>query len=179
VAYAIGLLAINQYLLQFGVSDFGVLRPRYIGTGLLVIGVVTLAVLAALVAVAAARSLWKGPLLGRLFGILMGSGLALFYIYLFQELFDITYEDAFLVTLPCIFGALGIYSLVRAARLSEALYGRLFAEQRVFAMATIMSLASILTLASGYIALLAVSRLILPTVPEQFGGTRPHLVQLV
>jgi hypothetical protein len=40
LAYAVGLVLVNAYLFSLGVADFDLLRPRYIASGLLLMGVV-------------------------------------------------------------------------------------------------------------------------------------------
>ncbi len=52
-AYAVGLLEVNAYLARYGVSDFDLLRPRYIAIGGL--GLVILAVSAGLPAISVPR----------------------------------------------------------------------------------------------------------------------------
>jgi len=37
VAYAIGLVAVNSYLYQLGVSEFDLFKPRFVTTGLLIL----------------------------------------------------------------------------------------------------------------------------------------------
>jgi hypothetical protein len=39
LAYAVGLVVVNAYLFSLGVADFDLLRPRYIATGLLLMGI--------------------------------------------------------------------------------------------------------------------------------------------
>ena len=50
--YAIGLLAVNTYLLPYGVSDFNLFRVRFILTGLLVVGTIVFSVTLPLLIVA-------------------------------------------------------------------------------------------------------------------------------
>jgi hypothetical protein len=43
LAYLTGLVVVNTYLVSFGVSEFNLLRPRFVATGLLLLAVVVLA----------------------------------------------------------------------------------------------------------------------------------------
>jgi hypothetical protein len=57
--YAVGLLAVNIYLLPYGVSDFNLFRARFVFTGLLLVSIFLLSTICPIFALAFALGEWR------------------------------------------------------------------------------------------------------------------------
>lgn len=187
--YVIGLIVVQLYLLSVGVSDFGMVRTRFILTGALTL--LPLLLLAFLVFTAVSllsfiRSNWKagGSIVARvgitLFGplwfvlcILLGT------IFLYDA--GVRYKsptgDYLLFTLVPVLGVvLGLGAIAGFIRFGEPL-GTVVINR--FTLVTLCAQAVFFSLLAGFLYLDFFANSVFPIVPEQFGGGRPRSVEVV
>lgn len=202
--FALGLLVTNTYLLQFGLSEFGLLRARFVLTGVLasfptVVNVGCLALAYVVTRDVNARFANKSRHVkdGADLVILLAIG-ALLPIVVLGVVFrkaEFTDSQIFDALLLWSIGFLPIlpFSLVAADRMIRAYRHRhtglfeleteLLAPPRSsrFKLPLMISivLSAIGLLISGLLYVELFVRHVYPNVPEQFGGGQPHQVQLL
>jgi len=206
VAYALGLVTVNAYLLQFGVSDFSLLRARLVYTGALILVVVTIIALWCV-------GLWvlfmdkPGGLLYRyrtdnpehsrqragriVVMVIVAFGTSLGPLVAFQLLMDSGDElgdarVAFALLGMGLVGALVSVGMVAAAKEGHEDMGAtgvaFQSEGRSDLtrwLRTVGSLAPFTAAALIVVFLGIFVRFVYPAVPEQYGGGRPREARLV
>lgn len=172
-AYAIGLVTVNAYLLSLGVSDFSLLRPRFVYAGILVLlslGITWAFLMLALYTVGESLknlwthrpALWWGRFVGVLgWGLVLG-GFTPLAIFVIAMRVGPSWRDAG----PAL--ALWVAGSVLGLVMTGA------AEGIIGSKARLRELPVTMVFLAGYvfIFLLLFARLIYPAVPEQFGGGR-------
>jgi hypothetical protein len=200
ICYGTGLIVVNIYLMRFGVSDFNLLRTRFIFTGLLVVLMVTLATMLPLSAYHLCKEAWIGAissddagrparhpsLLLRLNSVLVGLLLALLPLMLNR--FGLRQSWAAAAEEYVFAAVLGAFALVgRSARASRRGPSSGTddppgpAEERTARQSPWVVYVILGCFVFPYLALVVIlfTANVYPTVPAQLGGGAEPAVQLV
>jgi hypothetical protein len=177
ISYAVGLVIVNTYLQQLGVSDFELLRPRFVTTGLLFLFM--LAVGAGCPALIV--GLWARPegqkrarvRRGIVLVGFLGAPLALFYA--------LTQNEGDSVAFYGMTAFIGV-STLRPWITRRAWWTRILVLMRGPNHPTDVinsAVGLVLFVVSGTLALLFFSRATYPDIPEQWGGGKPYYARLI
>lgn len=193
LCYGVGLIVVQLYLLSVGVSDFGLVRTRFILTGVLALLLLVVLIylgLTGVVAASYARSIWKdndaegGRSVSRraqsVFPVLIFVlGLGLGFTVLNQAGFRYRSPagDYLLFSImPVLSVFLGITTL--------AVFGH-FGEQRrrrglyKSTLMIVLSELTIMVVIFAFVYFDFFANSVFPAIPEQFGGGRPRSVEIV
>jgi hypothetical protein len=176
VAYALGMVVSNQYLISLGASDFSSVRPKYILTGGWVLIMMVLSAFPVLLPLIAYEKLlsWRSlPLfgLGLLFSCFAGAGLSRFlrfdYAWL-NEQHEVLKTAGTLVATCCIVGGILVIA-IRRVRLIE-IAGSQWMGYVVVALMLCCLLALVTSQVAGHIY---------SHIPEAMGGGKAVMAEII